>query len=445
MANLNHLFKKDNDYYIVDGENLSIYKIPKTINDKLDNFSSDELHLYESKMITKPRETFEIVDSNKRSTCRRLIIILSNYCNLACKYCYANGGNYENNNLDNMSLETLKKSIETVLSIYPDGIEYIQFFGGEPLINKNVMVDGIEFINNYFRIKGIKAPKYTIVTNGILIDDDIIEIFNKYFSSVTISLDGEKSINDKSRVFKTNVVESASVYDKVIEKIELINNKKRSFSLSLEITVTPYHIDSFINEGTINSISCLRKLDVDVFQVSPVFHRDNKEYQFSNQESVKLFFDKWVIESFNSLSKKKGKYVNVGNILKAFSKKCYNGNNCGAVKSDIAIDVNGDMYPCFMFIGHEKFKIANSYNFNIEKYNTNRNKIIKELTQANNNIKCSNCWAKKLCSDSYGHCIGARYLLNGSINEPINLACEIGKTVIERTIVKTIDYFGMRK
>lgn len=435
MANLNHLFKKDNNYYIVDGKNLSIYRLPYDINEKLDKLTPEEISLYENKIKSKSRETFQIQENYDGRICKRLVLVLSNFCNLACKYCYAQGGNYNKDNINNMSLDILKQTIKNILDIYPDGIEYIQFFGGEPLLNTNVMIEGIKFINSYFEKKHINLPKYTIVTNGTLIDDDIIDVFDKYFSSVTISLDGEKSINDINRVFKLDLNRNDSVYDKVVEKINIINSKKRNFSLCLEVTVTPDHIRKFLTDNSINSINCLRNLNVDVFQISPVFHKENRNFQFDDYKVVRNFFDKWVIDSYAYIKNDNGRYLNLGNILKAFAKKCYIGNNCGAILSDLAIDTNGDIYPCFMFIGYEDFKLTNSKNFNRDEY-INRRKYIKELLmKANDNEKCNNCWANKLCADSYGHCIGSRYLMNGKINEPIDLACEIGKTVIERTIV----------
>lgn len=435
MSNLVHIYKNENNFFVIDGENLTVYKLPY-----MENVEEEEIRAYLQSMDMKKYKTY---DNNTciAKKCKRLILVLSTNCNLACKYCYAHGGNYGKNCFDSMKLDTLKNSIKTVLKVYPEGINYIQFFGGEPLLNKEVLERGIEYINNYMAEKRLELPKYTIVTNGTLVDDKTIDLFEKYFTSVTISLDGEKEINDASRVFKS---QQKSVYESVVNAIEKINSRKRSYLLALEVTVTPYHIKKYVKNKSIDSISELKKLGIDTFQISPVFHTDD-EYclERENIQDVKDFFERWVIETFNGKSDLKGKFYSVGSILKAISKKCYSGNNCGAALTDIAIDTDGSIYPCFMFIGYEDYKIGNVNCFEYGQIKEINKKVRHKLINANNNYKCNNCWSKKLCSHSYGHCIGARLLVNGKIDEPVHIFCELGKTAIEAAITQAVNTFGV--
>lgn len=440
MSELNHIYKRENNYFIVDGENLSIYKLPNAMNEELDKRSKEELENNIKQTGLKKCETYEVKNKQEKKICNRLIITLSNYCNLECKYCYACGGAYQKDLAGNMSLDTLKNTIDGILKLYPDGINMIQFFGGEPLMNKSVLVDGIAYIDQYVKEKGVKRPHYTIVTNGTLIDDEMIELFNTYFDSVTISLDGEKTINDQSRVFRGS---DRSVYDTVIHTIQKMN-KTRKYFLCIEITVTPYHIKDYMEKGTISSLAPLKELQADSFEISPVFHKDKKEYQMQllDMELVKSFFEEWVKESFDNASDLKGKYHLLGGILTAITKKEYCGNNCGAVVSDVAVDVNGDMYPCFMFIGFERYIIGNVNSLVKEEYDEKNLNLREYLSKANENEDCQKCWSRKLCANSYGHCIGSRLLFHGNVDKPISFACEIGKAVIERSIVELTKMIG---
>ncbi len=436
-----HYFKKNNNYYVVDGEYLTIYKLPETMTQELDEMEEQKLNEYFNTVKYKHYKTLENKTYMNEKRCRRLIINLSTYCNLACKYCYANGGNYQKSCVT-MEIKTLENAIKAVMEIYPDGIEYIQFFGGEPLLNKQVLIQGIEFIDKYIENLNKKLPQYTIVTNGTLIDNEILDLFEKKFTSVTVSLDGSKEINDISRVFKNK---EDSVYDKVTSAINLMNKSRRTYLLSLEMTITPYHIKDFMENGK-KIMDFVKEMEVDTIQMSPVFHSFDDNYNLEKLffEDVKTFFEQWVVETFNKKSDLKGKYHLVGNILNTISKKCFAGNNCGAALSDISIDADGDIYPCFMFIGYQDYLLGNVNSFSTKNL-LEKNKIIRErLKCANDNQECNQCWAKKFCSNSYGHCIGSRLLLTGKIDKPVSLACDIGKAIIEQTIVLSVNNFGTK-
>lgn len=441
MSELKHLFRKDDNYYMVDGENLSIYKLPRSINYKLDKYDENELDKIGNDLIYDDGKKATKINVNNRK-CNRLILVLSTYCNLACKYCYAHGGNYCTEKLENMSIETLKNAIQNIYAMYPEGVDSIQFFGGEPLMNKVVLREGVEYINEYCNINKFDKPKYTIVTNGTIVDDEIIDIFQKYFESVTISLDGDKYINDLSRVYKGN---NESVYDKVKNNIDRMNRKNRTYKIGLEITVTSFHIDDYIKNKTMDSIYNLLLVDVDNYHIAPVFNNMYDNYNFDNIEIkyLKEFFDNWTKKLFEKRRNEKRITSGINTILRMFVDRCYLGNGCGAVYTDVAINTNGDIYPCFMFIGENEFNLGNVNSFVHEEY-TNKNLIIRDrFVRENSNDKCDNCWAKKLCSTSYGHCIGARWLMNKKLDKPIQWACELGKSMVERNVVGITENYGI--
>ena len=136
---MKHIFKRDNQYLLFNSEDLSLYKIPEKFNSKLDRGEKIDFSVKDHS------EKVTIKDINLKK-CSRLILVISKLCNLNCRYCYASGGSYGNSENKLMNLEMLKKSIESVIELFPDGIEAIQFFGGEPLVNIDIIEDEIQYI-----------------------------------------------------------------------------------------------------------------------------------------------------------------------------------------------------------------------------------------------------------------------------------------------------------
>jgi len=208
----------------------------------------------------------------------------SSLCNLSCRYCYADEGSYGNESTrKNMSLETLQNTIKNILDIFPNGIKYIQFFGGEPLINKSFMLNCIPIINGIYESKKLTLPLYTIVTNGTLINDEYIELFNNYFESVTISLDGERNINDHNRIYSDS---EESVFDNVTESIKAM--KERSFYLGTEGTITRLHIQNFKENNQIKSYETLSTLDLDYIHIAPMIDSKNEFLSLCNEKVIGL-------------------------------------------------------------------------------------------------------------------------------------------------------------
>lgn len=436
MKSCKHIFKRDNKYYLVDGNSLYFYCLDSKFNEQLDRYSQKQLDELAQNIVTKDEEPTKVVDSDKN--CRRLILNISDFCNLRCKYCYAEEGKYKRDKTSKMNLDTIRKSIETVLEICPLGIEYIQFFGGEPCTNKELLMTCIPCINDICKSHNLDIPKYTIVTNGTLIDDDLLELFNKYFYSVTVSIDGYKNLNDINRVFSGT--SNKSVYDIVDANIQRMN-KDRKYYLCIECTITKEHILEFKRTGTIKTIEYLNNSGVNFFEMSPVFDMNGCNLGLENVDinDVRKYFEIWTKKCFENKTKESLGLCTIGSILKIFKNRRYVGNTCGASRNDLAIDTKGDIYPCFMFIGEDKYKLGNINNFNIDKYRDIRKSIISEFDEANNCDICENCWANKLCSNSYGHCIGSRYLVNKNVYKPVEIGCFISKVILETVLTQSVE------
>lgn len=434
-----HLYRNNNQYFLLDPQKIKLYKISDNVSSMLESYNSEELDKIgeQFNLSVSDNTITEIVEEN-REKCNRLILNLSDACNLACKYCYANEGSYgQETYIKNMKFDTLKKVYKRVSTLYPEGVGQIQFFGGEPLLNKEVLFSSVKWIKEYSKALGQESPMFTMVTNGTLIDEECIDFFNEHFTSITLSLDGIKEINDEKRFYNNR---NDSVYDNVLKVIELMNSNNRDFNICIEGTIHDSHIHKFEEQGTIESYSTLTGLDVDLVHISPLI--DSKDQSPEVIKSYCNFFQKWVENEFKS-EIKNTKTKMVANLMYTSKQKKTVGNGCGATDTDIASDTNGIMYPCFMFIGESKFSIG-SPSENLELQQMKLSNIREELRKANENNECNNCWSKPVCSKSYGHCIGARFLSHGDIAKPNKTACEIGKTVIENVFAQTYEKYGMK-
>lgn len=442
----NHLFQREDNYFVLNLDNMKIFRLPQKMNRLLNGKTKDELGIIEKELCLEDSNDYRELKINKENEkyCKRLVLNVTNACNLACKYCYAEEGKYASEQkVSMMSIDVLKMAVELACDIYSDGIRMIQFFGGEPLLNRKLMLNCIPEIKQIFEGRNIKEPIYTVVTNGTLIDDEYIELFNRYFESITISLDGYKDINDSNRCYAEN---NDSVYDIIMETMEKINREKRNFYVAVEATITKNHIDDFKKTGRVSTLELLQNLDIDASQHGPLIDKKTISSSLANsdEEDVIKYFEEWIKQEFSS-GNDKVRCRTIANIIDMYKKGKIYSNGCGATQTDLAIDVTGDIYPCFMFIGLDEFCLGNVKRFNIREYNKTRAAILNIFNEANSNEKCNECWIKGMCEKTYGHCIGARYLQNGDIKLPIDLACNISKSVLERIIYETCDKYGTRK
>lgn len=419
-----HIIKDKDIYIMFDEKNVELYKLSREQGEKFVAMGDKEIN----KFISEDSE-ITCCEDIKYSKADRLVLVISQACNLACKYCYAQQGGYgENQKL--MTFDTLKKAIYRALELYPEGIRRIQFFGGEPLLNFELMKKGIEWIITHFENINLEIPSFTIVTNGTLITPEIHSFFNKYKVNVTVSIDGNKEVNDINRIYKSN---GLGTYAKIVENLEMMN-EERNYILMLEMTVDEANIKQFKESGKLLDIESLLQFKPDMFHIVPAIWPDNCENcrrgDLDYIESLKDYFAELTQKSADSIT-----LENSFNIMKASSmallilKKRKKKHMCGAGLDEISISVDGDIYPCFAFIGEKELCMGNVYEALSDRY-----KNVYE--QCNNNRydniqECKECWANGLCSN----CIGNAYLANSRIDKPIKELCEVQKVMLEKTIV----------
>lgn len=426
---MQHLFKEKDKWYLFETDGMHLFKVSGEMNDVLDGYTPEQLDVFEKEANKADTQVFETMEEENKGLCERLILNITDACNLACTYCYADEGSY---GIDTrqvyMALETLKEGITKVLEMYPAGIGMIQFFGGEPLINRKVLQESVLWMETFFKQRQLEMPILTMVTNGTLVTDEDISFFNRYFASITISIDGEKEINDQQRIYRDS---EESVYDRVKEVVLRMKEKDRQFYLALEGTIDDCHIENFKKQGTNSTYHDLNAFPVDRIHISPVID-SKKEDDPAKCKDYSDFFGDWVDNEFRK-NKHNIRLKNIVHIMEAAKENIVYGNGCGASKTDLAISVDGDLYPCFMFIGADAYKIGNVKE-PIEDLKNRHDQIRHEISLAENNTRCNACWLKPLCAKTHGHCIGARYLTSSDINQPVERFCKISERVVETSL-----------
>lgn len=364
-------FLCDNSNYLIDIQSGDLFEL-----DDKDNF----LSIYSSGKYYKDseKEIANFISLNKDrkknfNTNNEIIDIniirinVSNACNLACKYCYAHGGNYSN--VDSLMSMEVAKDIVKFIKEYMNKADTIFFFGGEPLLN----VDVIEYICSEFEDKSFK-----LITNGTILNDRVIAVLKKYNISIGLSLDGPAEFHDKFRVTK----EGKPTFKTILNNIKKLKDNKINI-LNLQGTYTDFTNKYISKEELIN------------------YFNDNFNFKFltisNDVNSIDNIYDE--NESYVIDSIKKEKNVLLGLLFNALmnSKAKYNNVDfkCGAGNKSILIYSDGTIYPCQRFISEKMFNLSNIYNFNSNEFLSMRNKFNSEYLKIE---KCNNCVAKFICN-----------------------------------------------
>lgn len=311
-----------------------------------------------------------------------LRLILTNKCNLKCIYCYADGGSYHQK-LDEMNFDTVQKTIQFFYSKYKY-IHQISFFGGEPLIKIDLIEQSCDYINSYCKNNKIPFPIYSMVTNATLMDDKAIEVISRYKIHINVSLDGPKEFNDKQRIF---VDGNKSVFDRVDKNITKLR-KNQSFSIEStcsncidEFGYTFKEIQNYFrNRYSISRVNVSAAIIVD--NVNDNLKLENNEYVGnSSLGNVHKFFNQkeFVFNDF------------IIRLLNTYFTNYYCSTFCDAGITQFSIWMNGDVYPCQLYIGKADYKLGNINELNEKVLNEFKNKQLKNFE------KCEKCGYIRFC------------------------------------------------
>ncbi|ADL51837.1 radical SAM/SPASM domain-containing protein [Clostridium cellulovorans] len=354
----------------------------------------------------------------------KLVLNISNDCNLACKYCYANGGCYESEK-GYMTKEIAKISLDRFLNFY-DNVKGIQLFGGEPLLNMEVVKFICEYVDEKFEKGEIsKKPAIGAVTNGVLIDDEFISLMKKHNVSLTVSLDGNSDVNNSMRMFKDGTGAS-----EVVEKNIRLLKEELNEPASIQATYNINHINQSI------SVMDVVRYIIDNFgtmaHVVPAAGKD-EDFLLDNYDE----FLKSVDEIFASFEEENYyDYPLVKKIIDTLKMRIKGIDHmCPAGLGYYAVSIDGSVYPCFTFTDNEEMLMGNVMDENLFS-SENFIKIKNQFANRNKNIvdPCNKCFARKVCSG----CVGQYYKETGSIDVLSKSICDLQKRMIEKVILHII-------
>lgn len=365
---------------------------------------------------------------NKKSVVKAMCLHVAHDCNLRCKYCFADTGEYKGGR-SIMSAEVGKKAIDFVIanSGARRNIE-IDYFGGEPLMNFGVVKE----ITEYAKEQGEKHGKnfrFTITTNGVLLNDEIKDYINKNMSNVVLSLDGCKETHDRMRYR----VDGSGSYDTVVPKFRDIAESRNQDNYYVRGTFTAHNVEF--------SKDVLHMADLGFKQTSvePVVADYSEEYALTEEHIPTVFAEYEKLAEEYVKRRREGKGFNFFHFMVDLDQgpcviKRLSG--CGAGCEYVAVTPQGDIYPCHQFVGNEDFKMGN-----VEDGITDKDIVnLFESSNIYTKDKCRDCFAKFYCS---GGCSANAYNFNKDINKPYELACEFEKKRVECAIaiaaIKSMD------
>ena len=369
-------------------------------------------------------DTFSpMADTLKRKTSgvvKALCLHVAHTCNLNCSYCFASQGKYKGDRAL-MSLEVGKRALDFLIenSQGRHNLE-VDFFGGEPLMNFDMIKELVKYAREREK-QCNKNFRFTLTTNGVLVDDDVIEFSNKEMSNVVLSLDGRKEIHDKYRV---DYAGNGS-WEKIVPKFQRFVEKRENKNYYMRGTFT------HANPDFLNDIKEMLSLGFTELSMEPVVTSPDDPSALT-EEDLPI-----VLEAYEKLAELMLKRNEEG---KPFTFYHYmidlkggpciykRVSGCGSGTEYMAVTPWGDLYPCHQFVGDEKFKLGNIWD------GVTNTDIQNEFMACNVYAReeCKDCWAKLYCS---GGCAANAYHATGSVTGVYKYGCELFKKRMECAIM----------
>ena len=401
---------------------------PQNIFKELPNFQQREIEetyeeiyeLYKAGQLFSEDDYEQFRDMMVSSPIKAMCLHIAHDCNLRCKYCFASTGDFGAGRRL-MPLEVGKKAIDFLIANSGErhNLE-LDFFGGEPLMNFDVVKEVVKYARGLEKIHN-KRFRFTVTTNGMLLDDDKIDFINKEMSNVVLSIDGRKEVNDRIRTR----VDGSGCYDSILPKFKRLVEKRGHDQYYVRGTFTKYNLDfaedvlHFYHEG------------FDQISIEPVVTDASNDYAITEADLPAVFAEYERLAKIIIEHKKSGKSFNFFHFMIDLDQgpcaiKRLRGCGCG--NEYVAVTPDGDIYPCHQFVGMEEWKMG-TVDTGIEDKKRKEN-----FAKANiyGKQECRDCWAKFYCS---GGCNANNFQYAGDILKPYYLACEMEKKRLECAIM----------
>lgn len=357
---------------------------------------------------------------NRETVVKALCLHIAHDCNLACRYCFAEEGEYHGRRAL-MSFEIGKKALDFLVANSGNRVNLeVDFFGGEPLMNWQVVRDLVSYGRSLEK-EHHKKFRFTLTTNGILLNDEILEFLNKEMGNVVLSIDGRKNVHDFMRPHRGG----QGSYDEIVPRFQKVAESRGQMNYYVRGTFTHHNLD-FAQD-----VLHLADLGFKQISVEPVVADASEDYALK-EEDVPVILEEYDKLAKELLARKKaGKGVNFFHFMidleggPCVAKRL---SGCGSGTEYLAVTPWGDFYPCHQFVGQEEFLMGN-----VDE-GLKRNDIRDEFKSCNvyAKEKCKNCFAKFYCS---GGCAANSYHFHGNINDAYDLGCELQRKRVECAIM----------
>ncbi len=357
---------------------------------------------------------------NRETVVKALCLHIAHDCNLACKYCFAEEGEYHGRRAV-MSYEVGKKALDFLVENSGNRVNLeVDFFGGEPLMNWQVVKDLVAYGRSLEKSNN-KKFRFTLTTNGVLLNDEILEFANKEMGNIVLSIDGRKEVHDFMRPHRGG----QGSYDEIVPKFKKVAESREQMNYYVRGTFTRHNLD-FAED-----VKHLADLGFQQISVEPVVADEKEEYALreSDVPGLKKEYDRLAVELLKR--QKEGKGVNFFHFMidleggPCVAKRL---SGCGSGTEYLAVTPWGDFYPCHQFVGQEDFLMGNVDAGIIKTEIRDRFKSCNVYAKE----KCKDCFAKFYCS---GGCAANSYNFTGDINGAYELGCELQRKRIECAIM----------
>ncbi|MEG0014224.1 MAG: thioether cross-link-forming SCIFF peptide maturase [Cellulosilyticaceae bacterium] len=357
---------------------------------------------------------------NRKPVVKALCLHVAHDCNLACKYCFAGEGEYHGAR-GMMSAEVGKAAIDFLIknSAHRKNIE-VDFFGGEPLMNFDVVKEVVDYARGKEAECG-KNFRFTMTTNGVLLNDEIIDYLNEHMYNVVLSLDGRPEVNDKMRP----TCNGKGSYDIILPKFKKLVEKRGNKQYYIRGTFTHHNLD-FAND-----VTHMADQGFDEVSAEPVVAPADMEYalQTGDIDTICNEYERLAKEMLRR-HKEDGKCFNFFHFMVDLTGgPCVHKRlaGCGSGTEYLAATPNGELFPCHQFAGMPEFKMGDVWEgvTNLEQ----RSEF--EKCNVYSKDECVSCWAKLYCS---GGCAANSYHFHGNINSVYEIGCDLEKKRLECAI-----------
>ena len=384
-------------------------------------FEDIEALIKDGRLFAKDAFENSALDFKKRQGVLKAICLhVAHDCNLACKYCFAGKGEYDGPK-GLMSFETGKRALDFLVekSGTRKNLE-VDFFGGEPLLNWEVCKKLVEYGRSIEKEHG-KNFRFTLTTNGVLVNDEVIDFCNREMGNVVLSLDGRKETHDRLRT----TCNGKGSYDLIVDKFKKFANTRNQADYYMRGTYTHYNTDFS------KDIIHMADLGFKELSIEPVVSDPTEPYALKEndlpilKEQYEILADEMLRRYRNGNGFTFYHYMIDLNSGPCIVKRI---SGCGVGTEYMAVTPSGELYPCHQFVGDEKFLLGDIWKGVINTA------ILDEFKGCNvySHPECKDCFAKLYCS---GGCAANAYHTTGSVNGIYEFGCELHRKRIECAIM----------